>query len=225
MQNQPKSKCCGADWIMTLDGAKCIECKKNFEPIISREHKKCECNILGNCDNCLDNAFEPTVPIEESVNYLQTMDEAHCYFCHKNYKPSEDKEHIIKHYQNVDTNLGECSKLESQFEDCKKFHSPTPSKTEEWAKRFDEQFTYGVLLSASSDLSAGTAVRFSKDRPDLVKQFIKDTLTQQRTHILDEIEQMKLTRILSINGTNAGKMKTEGYHQALRQLSAFLKQE
>ncbi len=59
------------------------------------------------------------------VNYMQVMDETHCFFCHKTYKPSEDPKHAQRHYENKDINLGECEKVQLMFRDCSTFSPQT----------------------------------------------------------------------------------------------------
>ena len=53
-----------------------------------------------------------------------------------------------------------------------------PTLIAEIEKEFDEKFTYGVLLSASSDLSAGKGRRFKNENQDSdkVKSFLKSSI-------------------------------------------------
>lgn len=47
-----------------------------------------------------------------------------------------------------------------------------------WEEEFDERFTYGVVYSASSDLSGGKGIdwRYPKMTPEEMKSFIRQTI-------------------------------------------------
>lgn len=63
-------------------------------------------------------------------------------------------------------------------------------------ERFRKEFTYGVLLSASSDLSAGEDIRLSRDwHPDKITDFLEQeiltALSEQKRGIEEKVEGMK----------------------------------
>lgn len=69
---------------------------------------------------------------------------------------------------------------------------------EEQKKRFEKEFTYGVLLSASSDLSAGEDIRFRREyHPNIIFDWHKQSLKQFIDGLVEredgEIREFKVT--------------------------------
>ena len=88
-------------------------------------------------------------------------------------------------------------------------------KNLEWEKEFDKEFVYqyGSAFCCGGDYCEGTDEHTKKVSDDL-KQFIKNTLTQQKTELLEEIPK-------KIKGKN--KEFVEGYNNCLDDISNLLK--
>lgn len=73
----------------------------------------------------------------------------------------------------------------------------TPSQE----KEFDEKFTYGVILSASSDLSAGTDIRLNTNyHPNEIKKFISRLLHEERERVREDI----IEKVRNLSKKNLG---------------------
>lgn len=69
----------------------------------------------------------------------------------------------------------------------KSSHPITDNDT--WEKEFDEKLTYGVVYSASSDLSSGKSIEMRYTDPEPVKDFIRSLLLQERRRVLQEVKE------------------------------------
>lgn len=67
-----------------------------------------------------------------------------------------------------------------------------PQPQSEWEKEFDEKLTYGVVYSASSDLSGGKGREMRFTSPEPVKAFIRSLLLSDRTSIIEKLEELDL---------------------------------
>jgi hypothetical protein len=59
---------------------------------------------------------------------------------------------------------------------------------EEKLKQFEEQFTYGVLHSASSDLTGGKGTHFKLDDAKPAMAWLSQTLDEQKARFIEPLE-------------------------------------
>lgn len=97
----------------------------------------------------------------------------------------------------------------------------TNIKTQNWKKRFDEKFTYGVVLGYT--IIDGTAKRLCTESPEGIKDFIQseiDQALQERTEeIIKRLETMKLKEI----GSKSQKDQIWGINHGLTKAISFIK--
>lgn len=76
-------------------------------------------------------------------------------------------------------------------------------RVEKVIEEFKKEFTYGVLLSASSDLTGGKAIRYRYEDPqksiDFLRTQLSTLLSEERGEIIKELEKMKFK---NVNGNN-----------------------
>lgn len=84
----------------------------------------------------------------------------------------------------------------------------TPN-TSNWEEEFEKVWKKAMLGGLTS-------------RP--VREFITTLRIQDRAEVIEIVEEMKNTRVLTPESSRVGKFKTEGYHKALKDIVSKLKE-